>query len=58
MTHIEEKYKSICDKLGFIPSEYQPDIRDTEYDGEENPFLKLSTEELDFLLTSGYLNKK
>lgn len=44
-------YESICDKLGFDFMSFSPQVRDTEYDGEdENPFKKLSLEELDFVM--------
>lgn len=52
-----EMYKKICDKLGFEPSMYDPLISDTEDDTHENPFLKLSSEEIMYLYKNGYLSK-
>lgn len=37
-----EKYREICDKLGFDLSDYKPPVSDTEDDTHENPFLKLT----------------
>lgn len=51
-----EMYEEICDKLGFEPSAYDPPVSDTEDDTHENPFLKLTTEEIIFLYKNGYLN--
>lgn len=51
-------YESICDKLGFDFMSFNPEVRDTEYDGEdENPFKKLSLEELDFVMDYIKVNK-
>lgn len=53
----EKEYKRICDKLGFIPSEYKfPDF-DTEDDSWVSPFSVLTVEEMDFLLENSYTNK-
>jgi hypothetical protein len=54
----EVMYDDICKKLGFIPNEYNPALKDTEYDDEENPFKVLSSDEIMFLYQNGYLNKK
>lgn len=43
-------YNGICEKLGFDAMSYDPVPKGTEYDGRENPFDILSTEELDFLI--------
>ncbi len=51
-----EMYEEICDKLGFEPSAYDPPVSNTEDDTHENPFLKLTTEEIIFLYKNGYLN--
>lgn len=54
----DEEYKRICQKLGFIPSEYQvPDFK-YEDDTWVNPFLILTPEENEFLYVNGYLRKK
>ncbi|MCD8216699.1 MAG: hypothetical protein LUD01_01405 [Clostridiales bacterium] len=45
----EITYESICEKLGFDVDTYVPTISDTEDDSVENPFVKLSIDELDFL---------
>ncbi len=57
MMNKEKEYKRICDKLGFIPSEYKfPDF-DTEDDSWVSPFSVLTVEEMDFLLENSYTNK-
>ena len=53
----DEKYEAICEKLGFIPSEYDPDLPDHEDDNYVNPFRVLDIEELDYLFDNGYLGK-
>lgn len=52
----EEKYKQICEKLGFDPATYRADISDTEDDNWENPFYILSTEEIMFLYNGKYMH--
>ena len=54
----EKKYKRICDKLGFIPSEFKAPDFETEDDSWESPFKKLTANELEFLFDNGYLNQK
>jgi hypothetical protein len=49
-------YKSICDKLGFNPMEYEPKVSSFEDDSKESPFSILTLEESDFLCD--YLIKK
>ena len=51
----EKEYKRICGKLGFIPSKYEAPEIDTEDDNWENPFSILTTDEVMFLYTNGYL---
>ena len=53
-----EMYKKICDKLGFEPSTYDPPVSDTEDDTHENPFLKLTSEEIIYLYENGYLSQQ
>ena len=53
----DEKYSSICEKLGFIPLEMKTEA-DTEDDTWINPFSVLTFEEQDYLYYSGYLDKK
>lgn len=50
-----KKYMQICEKLGFEPSKYIPPKAETEDDNWRNPFLKLSSEEIDFLYVNGYM---
>ncbi len=52
-----EIYKEICDKLGFEPSAYDPPVSDTEDDTQENPFLKLTSDEIMYLYENGYLSQ-
>lgn len=52
-----EMYKKICDKLGFEPPTYDPPVSDTEDDTHENPFLKLTSEEIMYLYENGYLSQ-
>ena len=55
---IDEKYKRICDKLGFIPKEYRSDNTEcTEDDSMDNPFSVLSIDEKEFLLYNGFLRR-
>lgn len=35
----DKKYKNICKKLGFIPSELKNDVPAEENDTFDNPFL-------------------
>lgn len=51
----DQKYKEICNKLGFIPSEYKPEYKGYEDDTWENPFMILSCEEIEFLYYNVYL---
>jgi len=53
----DEKYKQICEKLGFVPSEYAPDVPSCEDDTRNNPFSILETDELLYLIDNGYLSK-
>ena len=46
---MEVTYDSICEKLGFTPETYKPDISDYEDDSKINPFSILTDEESDFL---------
>ena len=41
----EKEYKRICDKLGFVPSEYKYDGPVEEDDSIPNPFSVLTFEE-------------
>ena len=50
-----KEYERICNKLGFIPSEYRAPATDTEDDNRVNPFSVLTIEEQDFLYHNGYL---
>lgn len=54
----EKEYKRICDKLGFIPSEYKYDGPIEEDDTWVNPFSVLTSDEHRFLYENGYLNRK
>lgn len=58
MVDKEKEYQRICEKLGFIPSEYKYDGPIAEDDTWVNPFSVLTTEESDFLWENGYLNKQ
>lgn len=53
---VPEIYEEICRKLGFELADYVPPVSDTEDDTHENPFLKLTTEEIIFLYKNGYLD--
>ena len=46
---MEEKLREIMEKLGFDPRTYKPYIVPAEDDRFDNPFSKLTTEEIDFL---------
>lgn len=46
-------YESICEKLGFDPRSYKPDVSDYEDDSKVNPFSILTDEESEFLY--GYI---
>ncbi|MDD3185539.1 MAG: hypothetical protein PHD70_14815 [Anaerostipes sp.] len=52
---MDEEYKRICKKLGFIPSEYQYTGPIEEDDSWVNPFSVLTEEESDYLYDNGYL---
>ena len=54
----EKEYQRICEKLGFIPSEYKYDGPSSEDDTWINPFSVLTVEENKFLYENGYLNKQ
>lgn len=54
----DPKYKEICEKLGFIPSELSnDDVSHTEDDSKPNPFSILTLEESLYLYRNGYLRK-
>lgn len=55
---MDEEYNRICDKLGFIPSEYRYTGKAEEDDRQENPFSVLSVDEIDYLYNHGYLNQQ
>jgi len=48
----DEKIQAICDKLGFDPRDFNPQLSDTEDDRPVSPFRILTSEELRYLLTS------
>lgn len=52
---VDEEYNRICEKLGFIPSEYKPDVPSNEDDSRVNPFSVLETSELLYLFDNGYM---
>ena len=52
---MKEKYKRICKKLGFIPSQYRAPKFNTEDDTFVNPFSVLTSEEIDFLYDNDLL---
>ena len=54
----ETEYQRICDKLGFIPSEFKAPDFETADDSWTNPFSALTVEENVFLYENGYLNNK
>ena len=51
---LNEEYMRICEKLGFIPSEFKTDATGSEDDNWVNPFSVLTVEEIDFLYKNGY----
>lgn len=51
----DDVYEGICEKLGFVPSEYRCTPTKTEDDTEKNPFSVLTAEELEYLFDNGYL---
>ncbi len=53
---VDEKYNQICEKLGFIPSEYKPKVPSYEDDSRINPFSVLETDELLYLFDNGYMS--
>ncbi len=57
MDSFDAKYKAICDKLGFIPSELPDDVPAQEDDNLKNPFSVLDAEEIVYLYKNGYLRK-
>lgn len=58
MAAIDTKYNEICEKLGFIPSELEDNVKAEEDDSIENPFSVLTPEEIMYLLNGGFLAKK
>ena len=54
----EKEYKRICEKLGFIPSEYKYDGPIEEDDTWVNPFSVLTADEHRFLHENGYFNQE
>lgn len=54
---VDEKYNQICEKLGFIPSEYKPETSNHEDDSKVNPFSVLETSELLYLFDNGYMTQ-
>lgn len=56
---MDDKIRAIIDKLGFdpSPSKWNPVVCAMEDDRVGDPFEKLSTEELHYLIESGYLDK-
>ena len=57
MAKVDEKFNKICEKLGFVPSEYKHKNSGTEDDTKANPFSALETGELMYLIDNGYLTK-
>lgn len=55
---VDKEYERICEKLGFVPSEYKYDGPIGEDDTWVNPFSILTVEENDYLYENGYLNQK
>lgn len=49
-----KEYKRICDKLGFVPSEFKLPKFDGEDDSWVSPFSILTIAEIDFLYKNGY----
>ena len=58
MAEVDTKYNEICEKLGFIPSELDDNVKAEEDDSKDNPFSVLTPEEVMYLLNGGYLAKK
>lgn len=58
MDSFDAKYRTICEKLGFIPSELPDDVPAQEDDSLENSFSVLDAEEIVYLYKNGYLRKK
>ena len=54
---VDEFYKQICEKLGFIPSEYKSEFSGYEDDSKPNPFSVLTVEENLYLYENGYLGE-
>lgn len=50
------EYNRICEKLGFIPSEFKLPKFTTEDDTWVNPFSVLTSDEIMFLYNNGYVN--
>lgn len=57
MDGFDDKYRTICEKLGFIPSELTDDVPAQEDDSLSNPFSVLDAEEIVYLYKNGYLRK-
>ena len=54
---VDEFYEQICEKLGFIPSEYKSEPSGYEDDSKPNPFSVLTVEEILYLYENGYLGE-
>ncbi len=50
-------YNDICEKLGFVPSEYKFEPSGYEDDTKPNPFSVLTMEENIYLMENGYLGE-
>lgn len=57
MNSFDAKYKAICEKLEFIPSELPDDVPAQEDDSLKNLFSVLDAEEIVYLYKNGYLRK-
>ena len=53
-----DKYKAICEKLGFDPIKRERKTKNFENDSEVNPYSILTIEELNFLINYMRENKK
>lgn len=53
---MDKEYNRICEKLGFIPTQYKAPATNTEDDNWVNPFSVLTIAEQDYLYENGYLN--
>lgn len=53
-----DKYKSICEKLGFDPIKLDTKPKNYENDSETNPYSILTSEELNYLINYMRENKK